>query len=184
MCSTPQRAVWHDNRSSPVDLARSVGRPRTLPGRKFLQTWWQCFGWAASQLCSLCAETLCARTIAQKITPAVLEATSPFQYALGSKGREEFVAHAIQSLTDVDSRATVLSIDGISAFDLISKTAMLDGMAQIRGGEAVMPFVLQFCSHNTSGLTITGKPCDSPGGGVSMLYFQDSMVHCKRCKIL
>ena len=62
-----------------------------------------------------------ARTIAQKITPAVLEATSLFQY--GSKA------------------------GGISAFDLISRAAMLDGMAQIRGGEAVLPFVLHFCSQ-------------------------------------
>ena len=51
----------------------------------------------------------------------------------------------------MDSRATVLSI-GISAFDLISRAAMMDGMAQIRGGEAVLPFVLQFYS----GLMITG----------------------------
>ena len=35
--------------------------------------------------------------------------------------RRESVAHAIQSFTDMDSRATVLSIDGIFAFDLISK---------------------------------------------------------------
>ena len=43
--------------------------------------------------------------------------------------RRVYCAHAIQSLTDMDTRATVLSIDGISAFDLISRAAMLDGMA-------------------------------------------------------
>ena len=98
-------------------------------------------------VCGDIVRRLVARTIAQKITPAVLEATSPFQYALGSKAGGESVAHAIQSLTDMDSRATVLSIDGISAFDLISRAAMMDGMAQIRGGEAVLPFVLQFYSQ-------------------------------------
>ena len=45
--------------------------------------------------------------------------------------------HAIQSLTDLDSRATVVSIDGISAFDLISRATMLDGLSNVRGGEAV-----------------------------------------------
>ena len=59
---------------------------------------------------------LVARTI-ELITTAVEELTSPFQYALATKAGE--VAHAIQLLTDLDSRATVLSIDGISAFDLI-----------------------------------------------------------------
>ena len=98
-------------------------------------------------VCGDIVRRLVARTIAQKITPAVLEATSPFQYALGSKAGGESVAHAIQSLTDMDSRATVLSIDGISAFDMISRAAMLDGMGQIRGGEAVLPFVLQFYSQ-------------------------------------
>ena len=82
-----------------------------------------------------------ARTIAQMIAPAVEEATSPFQYALTTKSGGECVAHAIQALTDLDSRATVLSIDGISAFDLISRAAMLDGLS------TVLPFALQFYSE-------------------------------------
>ena len=57
---------------------------------------------------------LVARTIAQMLALAVEEATSPFQYALSTKSGGECVAQAIQSLTDLDSRATVLSIDGIS----------------------------------------------------------------------
>ena len=46
-----------------------------------------------------------------------------------------------QSLTDLDSRGTVLSIDGIGAF-----AAMLDGLQQVRGDDTVLPFVLQFYS--------------------------------------
>ena len=53
-----------------------------------------------------------------------------------------------QTLTDLDSRATVLSIDGIGAFDLISRGAMLDGLLQsVEGGDAALPFVRQF--HGT-----------------------------------
>ena len=88
-----------------------------------------------------------ARTVAQSITPAVEAATSPFQYAPATKSGAECVAHAIQSLTDLDSRATVLSIDGISAFDLISRAAMLDGVSTVEGGDSVLPFVLQFHSE-------------------------------------
>ena len=48
------------------------------------------------------------------------------------------VAHAIQSLTDLNSWATVLTIDGISANDSISRAAMLDGLSNVNGGDAVL----------------------------------------------
>ena len=64
---------------------------------------------------------------------------------INTKPGGECVAHAIQTLTDLDSRATVLSIDGIGAFDLISRGAMLDGLLQsVEGGDAALPFVRQF----------------------------------------
>ena len=90
---------------------------------------------------------LVTRTIAQLTTPAVEAATSPFLCALATKAREECLAHAIQSLTDLDSRATVLSIDGISAFGLISGVAMLGGLHPVRGGYTTIPIVLQFDSE-------------------------------------
>ena len=51
-------------------------------------------------------QRLVARRFAQQVAP-VQKATSPVQYG---PPRRECVAHAIQSLTDLDSRATVLSI--------------------------------------------------------------------------
>ena len=39
---------------------------------------------------------------------------------------------------------TVMSIDGIGAFDLISSKAMLQALMRIEGGPAVMPFVRMF----------------------------------------
>ena len=48
------------------------------------------------------------------------------------------VAHAIQSLTDLNSWATALTIDGISANDSISRAAMLDGLSNVNGGDAVL----------------------------------------------
>ena len=83
----------------------------------------------------------------QQVVLAVEEATAPFQYALSTKGGGECVAHAIQSLTELDPRATVLSVDGIGAFDLIARAAMLDGLLNVDGGDSVLPFVLQFCSE-------------------------------------
>ena len=67
------------------------------------------------------------------------------------------MAHAVQSLTDLDSRAAVLSIDGISAFDMISRVAMLDGLHQVHRGDTALLFVLQFYL-NTSGPTTAATP--------------------------
>ena len=89
---------------------------------------------------------LVARTIAQQINPAVERATSPFQYALTTRAGVECVAHVIQTLTDVDPSATVLSVDGVGAFDLISRRSMLEGLRDVEGGDSVLPFVSQFYS--------------------------------------
>ena len=68
-------------------------------------------------------------------------ATAPFQYALSTRAGSECIAHVLQTLTDTDPNATVLSIDGIGAFDLVSREAMLRGFLSV---EAVLPFVRQF----------------------------------------
>ena len=81
------------------------------------------------------------RTIAQQISAAVGSATAPFQYAMSTRAGTECVAHALQALTELDPRATVVSIDGVSAFDLISRRSMLEALATVDGGPAVLPFV-------------------------------------------
>ena len=43
-----------------------------------------------------------------------------------------------------DPAATVLSIDGIGAFDLVSRQAMLEGLQIVAGGDAAWLFVMQF----------------------------------------
>ena len=73
--------------------------------------------------------------------PAVNAATAPFQYAFSTPAGSECIAHALQALTELDPESTITSIDGISAFDTMSRKAMLDGLAQVPGGSAVLPFV-------------------------------------------
>ena len=50
----------------------------------------------------------------------------------------------LRTLTDLDDRATVVSVDGIGAFDLISRQAMLSGLRDMEYGEELMPFVSAF----------------------------------------
>ena len=87
---------------------------------------------------------LVARTMSQQLMEAVQVATSPFQYAMSTKSGCESIAHALQGLTEMDPRATVMSIDGISAYDLISRQAMMQGLRDVPGGSSALPFVSMF----------------------------------------
>ena len=50
------------------------------------------------------------------------------------------MSHVLQTLTDLDPTATILSLDGVGAFDPISRNAMLKGLLTMEGGERVLPF--------------------------------------------
>ena len=87
---------------------------------------------------------LVAHTIAQQLSVAVEAATAPFQYALSTRAGTECVAHALQSLTEENPTTTVMSIDGIGAFDLVSRKAMLQALMSIESGSAAILFVRMF----------------------------------------
>ena len=70
--------------------------------------------------------------------------SAPHQYAMSTRAGCESIAHLLQARTDQDHRATVLSIDGIGAFDLVSRESMLGGLSRVEGGDRVLPFVRQF----------------------------------------
>ena len=82
-----------------------------------------------------------SRTIAQQIADEVEAATFPHQYALSTRAGTECVAHALLSVTDMDAAATVLSIDGVGAFDSISRSAMLGALADLPDASGALPFV-------------------------------------------
>ena len=52
----------------------------------------------------------------------------------------ECVSRVLQNLTDLDPRATILSVDGVGAFDLVSHNATLQGLMGMQGGDRVLPF--------------------------------------------
>ena len=70
--------------------------------------------------------------------------TAPFQYALSTKAGCEYVSHILQSMTDLDPDLTITSIDGVGAYDLITRNAMLEGLLQMDGGNLIIPFVRMF----------------------------------------
>ena len=50
----------------------------------------------------------------------------------------------IQALTDLDDNATVVSVDGLGALDLISRNSMLSGLMGMMEGEQLLPFAKLF----------------------------------------
>ena len=87
---------------------------------------------------------LVARTIAKQIAKKVEETTAPFQYALTTKGGCECVAHILQTLTELNQETTIISIDGMGAYDLISRNAMMEGFLRMEDGDQILPFVRMF----------------------------------------
>ena len=79
-----------------------------------------------------------ARTIAQQLSEAVETATAPFQYALTTRVGCECVAHAVQALTEQHPDATILSIDGEGAFDLISRESTCPSCRCLRATKCVL----------------------------------------------
>ena len=47
-------------------------------------------------------------------------------------------------MTDVDPQATVISIDGVGAYDLIFRSALLEGLLRMEGGDQILPFARCF----------------------------------------
>ena len=85
-----------------------------------------------------------ARTMAQQLGLGVKSATSPHQYALSTPVGCECIAHVLQGLCDVNLLTTITSIDGVSAYDFISRRAMLSGLSRVDGGSATFLFVRMF----------------------------------------
>ena len=104
---------------------------------------------------------LVGRTLAQEYASELQAACMPFQYSLSTRaGTEGLVRLLLRVATEIDPRATVLSIDAIGAFDHVSRHAMFAGLGQRPGLQPLLPYV----RHNsmpptarTLGRTLTGS---------------------------
>ena len=70
----------------------------------------------------------------------------------------ECIAHALEELSELDRNTTIISIDGIGAYDQISWAAMLDRLMNVARGSQALPFVRMFYGAPSSCLWE-----DSPG---------------------
>ena len=70
---------------------------------------------------------------------------------LHGRGRSAWPTH-LQSLTEENPTTTVMSIDGIGAFDLVSRKAMLQALMSIESGSAAILFVRMFHGQASTNL--------------------------------
>ena len=104
---------------------------------------------------------LVARTIAKQFAKRAEVATALFQYALSTKAGCECVAHIVQALTDQDANATVVTVDGLGAFDLISRSSLLEGLLRMEDGDQILPFAR--CFYGSPSTYLGGRVGEHPG---------------------
>ena len=93
---------------------------------------------------------LVARTLAQQFSAAFDTACRPFQFALGTRAGTEAAARAVRALCERDPRATVVSIDGVGAYDHVHRASMLGGLANDTALAPLLPFArLFYAEHST-----------------------------------
>ena len=72
-----------------------------------------------------------------------IQAACPCQFALSTRAGTEAVIKALATSTELDHHQTILSVDGVGAFDHISRTSMLHGLLQVLANRC-LPFVRSF----------------------------------------
>ncbi len=71
---------------------------------------------------------------------------------MSTRAGTESVAHALQACTALQDDTTILSIDGISAFDSISRSAMLEGLNSLPEARASLKYVRFFYGRESENL--------------------------------
>ena len=82
----------------------------------------------------------------------------PYQFGLSTRAGTEGLYKLLHTATELDPRATVLSIDAVGAYDHVSRQAMLEGLRSRPALVPLLPFARQFygsASFFTPGSTTT-----------------------------
>ena len=76
---------------------------------------------------------LVSRCLAQKYVQPIHTACQPHQFALATRSGTEAVVHALTAVTEANPTHTILSVDGVGAYDNISRNSMLQGLRDVPG---------------------------------------------------
>ena len=84
---------------------------------------------------------LVAKSMARHFAKEVESVCAPFQFALSTRAGTDCVGHAVRAMTDAHSTSTVLSLDGIGAYDHVFRSAMLSKLHSEPRLHGLLPFV-------------------------------------------
>ena len=90
---------------------------------------------------------LVSRSLAQLFASQLQKACRPWQYALTTRAGTEAVVKALVASTELDPDQTIVSVDGIGAYDHVSRTSMLTGLLQVPEANQCLPFVRLFYAN-------------------------------------
>ena len=85
-----------------------------------------------------------AGTLAREYNDDFEAGCAPFQYVLSTKAGTECVARTLRAVSELDPRKTIISIDGVGAFDHITRASMLSALRCQPRAKELLPFVLMF----------------------------------------
>ena len=91
-----------------------------------------------------CCRRCVAQSLAQKYAQPIHTACQPHQFALATRSGTEAVVHALTAVTEANPTHTILSVDGVGAYDNISRNSMLQGFRDVPEANRCLPFVKMF----------------------------------------
>ena len=90
---------------------------------------------------------LVARNLAKQFVKVFEAECSPFQYALSTMAGTDCVGDMLRAATDGDPSMTILTVDGIGAYDYIFRSALLARWLEMPGAREILPFVRLSCAQ-------------------------------------
>ena len=76
---------------------------------------------------------LVARTLTKRFSKVFEAECAPFQYVLSTRADTDCVGHMLRAGTDANPNLTVLSVDGIGAYDHVLRASMLTRLRNMPG---------------------------------------------------
>ena len=86
-----------------------------------------------------------ARTMAIQFSGRCEATTVPFQFALSTRAGCECLTHVMRGATGIDDRTFTMSVDGIGAYDWISRNRMFASLHRIVDRAQMIPFGRLLC---------------------------------------
>ena len=93
---------------------------------------------------------LVAKTMARQFGKAVEAVCAPFQFALSTRAGTDCVGHAVRAMTDANPECTVLSIDGVGAYDHVLRSSFLSKLHSVPSLQGLLPFVRSIYAQTTT----------------------------------